>query len=590
MTHVQVAPSLARFPLGRVALVWALLAVLILLVNVGGIATRRFPDPDDMLRLVQVRDLLAGQGWFDLHQYRIDPPNGTLMHWSRLVDIPLAVLIALLAPLIGQPAAEWAALLAVPLLTLGAIVLVVARIAARFFDKEVMTFACLALGLSPLLVAQVQPLRIDHHGWQIFAVMVALIGLLPGRGWKGAALSGVALAFGLSISLEVLPIAAGFGAVFALRWLISRDHLSLPVFMGALTGGLGMLFVATRGFTDLALHCDVVSPAHLALLGVTSALAWAVAWVRPRSPVLLVGLLGVAGAAGLGVYLLWAPHCAAGPFGGLDPLVRRFWYENVLEGLPTWRVAPLLSAPVVVSGLVGLGVLAHLARMRPAEERRWWLEYLAVAGAAFATALLVWRSQAFVGALSAVPLGWLAVRLLARMRNAGNALRRLAAGLTVILVLLPGFPTAVAGALIVGNAVQTGKMSKVSDSNCRLSENVHRLNRLPAGTIFAPLDIGPALIDLSHHSVVATGHHRGAPAMRDVIVAFTSPANEAQQLIRTHGARYVVMCADLAEPLMFIDEAPGGLAADLFEGRAPDWLEPIDVGAPTLLKVWRVRD
>ena len=46
---------------------------------------------DDAMRLVEVRDLLAGQGWFDLTQYRLSPPGGVAMHWSRLVDVPLAV-------------------------------------------------------------------------------------------------------------------------------------------------------------------------------------------------------------------------------------------------------------------------------------------------------------------------------------------------------------------------------------------------------------------------------------------------------------------------------------------------------------------
>ena len=52
----------------------------------------------------EVRDLLAGQGWFDLHQYRMAPPEGTLMHWSRLVDIPLAALLWLL--MLVLPAAQ----------------------------------------------------------------------------------------------------------------------------------------------------------------------------------------------------------------------------------------------------------------------------------------------------------------------------------------------------------------------------------------------------------------------------------------------------------------------------------------------------
>lgn len=44
------------------------------------------PDTDDNLRIMQVRALLAGQGWFDLRQYRLDPPLGANIHWSRLVE------------------------------------------------------------------------------------------------------------------------------------------------------------------------------------------------------------------------------------------------------------------------------------------------------------------------------------------------------------------------------------------------------------------------------------------------------------------------------------------------------------------------
>jgi len=55
--------------------------------------TGAFANTDDAMRLVEVRDWLAGQAWFDLHQYRLDPPGGVQMHWTRVVDVPLALLI-----------------------------------------------------------------------------------------------------------------------------------------------------------------------------------------------------------------------------------------------------------------------------------------------------------------------------------------------------------------------------------------------------------------------------------------------------------------------------------------------------------------
>src|SRR3546814_17220715 len=64
-------------------------------------------DTDDAMRMAQVRDLLAGQGWWDLAQYRVNPAGGgVLMHWSRIVDAPLAAGIWLLKPLFGQAMAE----------------------------------------------------------------------------------------------------------------------------------------------------------------------------------------------------------------------------------------------------------------------------------------------------------------------------------------------------------------------------------------------------------------------------------------------------------------------------------------------------
>ncbi|HQY44971.1 MAG TPA: hypothetical protein PK450_12425, partial [Paracoccaceae bacterium] len=44
-------------------------------------------DGDDLTRLQEVRDWLGGQSWFDTRQYRILPPEGISIHWSRYVDL-----------------------------------------------------------------------------------------------------------------------------------------------------------------------------------------------------------------------------------------------------------------------------------------------------------------------------------------------------------------------------------------------------------------------------------------------------------------------------------------------------------------------
>ena len=63
-------------------------------------------DTDDNMRLAQVRAWLGGQGWFDLRQYKLDPPAGANIHWSRIVDLPIAGLILAARPFVGNAAAE----------------------------------------------------------------------------------------------------------------------------------------------------------------------------------------------------------------------------------------------------------------------------------------------------------------------------------------------------------------------------------------------------------------------------------------------------------------------------------------------------
>ncbi len=72
----------------RASLAWLLMAAVLLIAGLPAISARNFHEGDDIMRLLEVRDWLAGQSWFDVSQYRIDAPYGAGMHWSRLVDVP----------------------------------------------------------------------------------------------------------------------------------------------------------------------------------------------------------------------------------------------------------------------------------------------------------------------------------------------------------------------------------------------------------------------------------------------------------------------------------------------------------------------
>lgn len=591
----------AKGPRLRVLITWALLAAAMFLVNFKLVSMMRFGDPDDALRLLQVRDLLAGQSWFDVHQYRVAAPEGVPMHWSRLVDIPIAGMILLLRPLLGMAGAEQATAVVVPLLTLLCAMALLGRLAARWFNDEVVALSGLMIGLSSPVLCQFTPLRIDHHGWQIVLALTALNGLHAKDPRRGAVVIGLSLAALLAISIEGLPLTALFLGICVLRGL--RNPASrfdwFAVAAGSLALGSAAIFVGTRGTYDLITHCDAMSPVHLAMLGWVAAGAAMLRLAAPRSLPGQIGALALIGAGAAAILFGIAPECRGGAFVMLDPLVKHYWYDSVQEGMPFWHTSPPLAAAILAGPLVGIiGTLWLWHGTSDARSRMLWCDHLMLLTGAWLIGLVVARASATALVFAAVPAAALILQAVYLLRSV-PILPRIGGYFVVISLLAPGLPvvmTMAAAAPLSANS-KSGRLEKsvagvklgaLAISQCRYDVAGRALDRLPAVDLFAPLDIGPDLIVRSHDRVVATGHHRGADGMHDVIAAFMAPAEEAHALIRKRHAALVVVCPDIYEPSVYAARAPGGLMADLLKDRPPQWLQPVNIAPGSHIKFWRV--
>jgi len=417
----------SRRPGFAIVLVWLCAAAVLFLIS-PHLPLGRFPDADDIMRLAQVRDLMAGQGWFDLHQYRVSAPDGTLMHWSRLVDLPLAGLIGLLSLFLPAVLAESVAVAVMPLLALLLTMLAVGRLAYEGYGLRVAVIACTLFLLMPLLPGQFQPLRIDHHNWQILAVASALWAIFRADAARGGMFAGLAMAVGLTISLETVVMAAGFAGVLALRWMADpAERIWLVRYLQALSGGLAALFLLTRGLVDLAPHCDVIAPAHLGLFAIAAIGASAIATVAPASRIALVAGLALSGAAGIALVGLAAPACLAPPFAGLDPLVRDHWYLRVTEGLPIWERDLQEALPAAFQALLALAIAVRLALHGEPGSRGWWRDYALVLAVATLAGFATYRSIAFAGVIATIPFAWLADQIFRYWQSAAPLPKRFAA-------------------------------------------------------------------------------------------------------------------------------------------------------------------
>ena len=562
---------------GLAVRLWLVLMAFNLLFHVDAILAFQYPDVDDAMRLAQVRDLIAGQSWFDITQYRVNPAEGGgLMHWSRFVDASIAGLILLLQPVLGETVGERWALALYPQLLILPLFLLFGRILTGLGDRHLVVGGLLIAFTSVTFLQYFAPMRIDHHGWQLLlSVAMVWIALRPAslvNGLLGAAI----ITVHLEISLEGVPYLALFGALFAVDWL--RDPSAARRLTGFALGLIGfpaLWLLATRGMVStLTVFCDTFSLPYAAAVAASAA----VLCVGTLGPAALsqtlgrrVAALAAAGTAGAAVFVLSGPQCLSGPFGALDPLVRHYWYDSVSEGRPVWASETTYGIVYLAPTLVGLAALAYAWRQSrdgPFAEN-WTRVAVIILVSAFMSAFVT-RMGATTHAFLIPAFAAMALALWRWSRSQRSSAGRVASA----LLILAAFPSVDAALGLKLTRAVTGEAAPGvrGTGTCPDEITVAALSRAPRSHLFAPIDIGPALLVRTPHSVVATGHHRNDHAMRRIITAFIAEPAEAEAIVRAERARYLVICPGLPEMRRFAAEAPSGLAARLMRGEPVSWL------------------
>lgn len=577
-------------------LLWLGYAAFWLFLSSGAIAAMDFRDPDDALRLVQVRDFLAGQGWLDVSQHRINPPLGGPMHWSRIVDLPLAAVILLLRPLTGQAAAELTACALVPLLTLGVIALGLFSALRRVMGNGAALLAVTMLGMSFPIIVQLTPMRIDHHGWQIAMAAWLLAGLLHPDPRKGGWIMGAAIALWLHISSEGLPYAAIAGGIVALRHAARADEWPRLIrYVSLLAGGSALLLLATHGWRgSLVSYCDAMSPVYLApllllppmmMLG-RRLLGDGTAW-RRLAPAMIAGV----GAAGL--FAATGGICLAGPFRTLSPTVYTLWYQGVLEGLPLWDQKLPLVLVILLPSLAGITGLALAAfTERDSGRRLQWLSLLGMMLGSFAVSLLVMRAMSVAHLMALAGMAWMIARLYPPIAARPNMLSRVV--LTSSLVLLTPAGLALLTDPLLTLARPNAAAGPMENENERerqaaySKQEIGKLAALSPAILFAPLDVGPEILVRTSHAVIGTGHHRNVVGIGKVIDAFIAPPDQARRIVLGTGAAYLLFAPKLGEIKRYAKYAPDGLAARLSRGEIPSWLSPAGPADANGMRLFRV--
>jgi hypothetical protein len=552
------------------------------------------PDTDDNLRLAQVRAWLGGQGWFNLVQHRFDPAHGGgNIHWSRLVDLPIAGLILATKPLVGGADAERIAVTLAPLLPLLVLIFAMALTMKRLVNDKAWALPAIGLLCAYSAIAMFAPLRIDHHGWQLAFLGIAISGMADPRPARGGAVLGIASGLSLAIGLEMIIYLALLGGATVLMWVADQDQRRrLAAYAAALVATTGAGFLIFASYANRLAVCDALSPVWLSDAAVAGAVMLGLAMLKLNNWRARLGVAVAAAGMIAGFHVLAWPNCLQ-RLEGVSPEAANLWLDHVREARPFyrhgWRVGTM-AVTLPITALFGWALLIWRAWKRGPEGRDLLGRTIGVALPAItAFALLFWQMRAAPAAQMMALPG--ATALIVLVAAAWLDSPRIWLHAAAVVLVLFAFGAAVPlGISFVPPEKKVALVSKVAAANnrCPTLAALAPIQQQPKGIVFTFIDLGPRIIVATHHDVVGGPYHRNYRAIVDVMKAFRGDEAQAHRIIGEYGSNYLLICPNMSTATIFMSEAPNGFYGQLTRGKVPSWLRPVELPKGSPFQMWKV--
>ena len=589
MTRGRLAEELDRRWIALTLIAWVAVTIWYVWSDWNLVRWLSLGDTDDNMRLMQVRAWLAGQPWYDLRNYRLNPPVGFDIHWSRIVDLPIAGLILFFRLFTSNFWAERLACGIAPLIPLSIAMLGVAATVRRLIHPLAWPLAIVFLLGTAATMLMFLPERIDHHGWQLAMLSLTVAGLCDPHEARGGLMVGLASAVSLSIGLEMLPYCAMAGAILALRWVWDRAEATrLAAYALSLGGGSAIGFAAFASNANYAMRCDALTPVWLSVCVAAGALLFLLARLNLQGRGVRIVLALLAGAAIVAGFVHFFPQCLGRPE-GVSPELQKNWLDNVREAKPIYKHPFRLGFPIAALPIVGvLGVIVGTWRARRSPALIGWAAVALFV--TFACLMLLWQVRAGPAAqLLAVPgatlLGWIVLPWLLNHRSMPVRVGGTVAAFLLVSGLFAGL---IIKYLPVDRPNAYTRRVNGATGNCVRYTVLKALDRYPAQTIFTFVDLGPRLITVTHHDAIAGPYHRNGDAILDVQHAFDGSEAQAHAIVRRHGATLLMVCPNHSESTNYRARNPGGFYDQLAHGEVPAWLTPLPLPRNSPLRLFKV--
>ena len=581
-----------------VPLIYSILLIVAQLVIHRHLADYVGPDNDDAMRLVEVRDFLGGQGWFDMMQYRLGLDGGTLMHWSRFIDLPIAGLILFFRLFLSPEGAEAAALTVWPLMLILPLMAFMGLAGRRVAGVEGMHFSLILTSLFILTSRRFAPGSIDHDNVQLGLVALA-VAMLADESYKprNFAIAAVALAIQLGIGAETTPFVAVACMAVACLWAWDGAVFAPAARAFALT----LTIAVSAAFFSLVpprlysmVTCDNLSLGFYGIIsvGCVGLLLSALFASHLSRPWRMV-VLAANGAVVFATTLAIAPQCLHNPLADLDPILVQLWLSKVTEAQSIFSLAR--TTPDALGAFYATGFLAILVcifRMLRGERARLHAVLMAFVAVNWVIALVQVRGAEFSNLLAIPPLAL----LLAELRRISAAdTEDIGAAFFYVVTALISAPAvwAVGGSIAntgVVNSFTAAPDAKAEETaNCTSKEALAPISGLQPGVIAAASNMGAPLLRFTPHRTLSGPYHRDPDGMLAELHIGLAEPQQAEALLRDAKVTLVAFCKGDPQVETLSELKPRGLYAQLSAGHVPAYLEPIPTPTKSDVQFFRFK-
>ncbi|MEM6657741.1 MAG: hypothetical protein AAF625_06605 [Pseudomonadota bacterium] len=553
---------------------------------------------DDVMRWVAVTDLLNGQSWFDPYQHRMGLGDGTLMHWSRLVDAPIAALYWVSNLVMPPTDALYFTAVAWPTL-LAALTLWTITVTGGVLGGRVGAFSALLVGAFAVkYTAKFDYFAFDHHGLQILLFVAALLFFVSRRSRRHAGFwLGACLALSLSIGAEALAHIGVIGAFCALDWVFrgrAARHYILQ-FCAAIVGFFTLTILVSASRESFfypgcdGLTISVALPATAAAIGLFLAAHLASTksiWVRAVC-------FGVVGASVLWLAKTYAPFCLQNPIDQMPLAMREFWLSQITEAQGVTIILQRHTGETIaLIGMAVFSIVAGIVFAIIADEKTEYALFVTVMLTSLVLFLYQSRMTAFL-AISLVVVQAQVLRVIYTRYRTGN--QRIYGVLTIVFLVFMSPKTG--GSLESFFFSQTTSANQVAadpDLNqvpftCNTQAEIERLTALSPGFVLADFDFAGNILRFTGHSVLGGNYHRNEAGNLAQIALYRSDVPDVARQLDSLDLDYVIVCKSHPRADFWTSVSDGaGLPAMFLNGDFPATVEEVDGFDDAAFQVFRV--